>query len=182
MRELWLVRHGETVWNAEHRLTGWADPPLTARGADQARNLGVFLRERSYDAVWSSDLLRARHTAELAFGRAREDARLREIDFGELDGLDWHSLDRSWRDLLLHRFDDFHPPGGESAAAFSRRVVEFVDQLSPGRHLVFTHGGVVRLLLRLMGQDQFLPNASVATLSWDERAVLSVRPCPEVRP
>ncbi len=174
MRELWLVRHGETVWNAEHRLTGWADPPLTTRGEGQARDLGSFLRERTYDSVWSSDLQRARHTAELAFGTPSEDTRLREIDFGELDGLDWHTLDASWRSMLLERFDEFDPPGGEHAAEFTRRVVEFVEELPPGRHLVFTHGGVVRLLLRLLGQDQFLPNASVACLQWDQRSVLSV--------
>lgn len=174
MRELWLVRHGETVWNAEHKLTGWADPPLTPKGEEQARQLRDFLGQRSYDSVWSSDLQRARHTAELAFGRPSEDARLREIDFGELDGLDWHTLDTELRDALLQRFDDFHPPGGEHASDFTRRVVAFVEELPPGRHLLFTHGGVVRLLLRLLGQDQFLPNASVACLGWDERAILSV--------
>jgi probable phosphoglycerate mutase len=175
MRELWLVRHGETVWNAEHKLTGWADPPLTPKGEEQARALCEFLSEQSYDSVWSSDLQRARRTAELAFGTPNEDRRLREIDFGELDGLDWHTLDATWRDSLLQSFDEFHPPGGEHASDFTRRVVEFVEELPPGRHLVFTHGGVVRLLMRLLGQDQFLPNASVACLRWDERAVLSVR-------
>ncbi len=175
MRELWLVRHGETVWNAEHRLTGWADPPLTELGERQARGLCDFLREQSYDAVWSSDLERAWRTAELAFGIPRRDPRLREIDFGELDGLDWRTLDACWRDGLLHRFDEFHPPGGESTGRFTERVLDFIEELPSGRHLVFTHGGVVRLVLRLLGQDQFLPNASVACLRWDERAVLSVR-------
>lgn len=170
------MRHGETVWNAEHKLTGWADPPLTPRGETQARSLVDLLGQQSYDAVWSSDLQRARRTAELAaFGAPTEDARLREIDFGQLDGLNWHTLEPSWREVLLDRFDDFHPPGGEHASVFTRRLVEFVEELPAGRHLIFTHGGVVRQLMRLVGQDQFLPNASVVHLHWDDRAVISVR-------
>ncbi|MEW6278114.1 MAG: histidine phosphatase family protein [Candidatus Eremiobacterota bacterium] len=174
MRTLWVVRHGETVWNAEHRLTGWSDPPLSQRGEEQARSLRSLLTSEVFDAVWSSDLVRALRTAELAWGEARGDHRLREIDFGELDGADWRTLDARWRDLLLQDFDRFQAPQGEHASEFTRRVVEFVEQLPPGRHLVFSHGGVLRLLLRLLGQDQFLPNASVARILWDRREVVHI--------
>jgi broad specificity phosphatase PhoE len=65
--EVWLVRHGETPWNALGRLTDWSDVPLSARGEAQALALAPFLAAERFDGVVSSDLSRAVQTARLAF-------------------------------------------------------------------------------------------------------------------
>lgn len=79
MVRVWLVRHGETRWNTERRLQGISDIELSDRGREQAEQLRLRLGGRSFDAVWSSDLLRAVETAEIIFGGPRIDARLREL-------------------------------------------------------------------------------------------------------
>ena len=88
--ELWLVRHGETLWNREGRLLGWTDLPLTAEGEAQARRLKGALPSLP---AFSSDLLRARQTAELAGFSPRLYPELREIHFGALEGALWETLD-----------------------------------------------------------------------------------------
>ena len=74
--ELWLVRHGETLWNREGRLLGWTDLPLTPEGEARARALKGLL---PLLPAYSSDLLRARRTAELAGFRPEATWALREI-------------------------------------------------------------------------------------------------------
>lgn len=86
-----LARHGETDWNREHRWQGHADPPLNARGHAQAGALAKQLAPASPRAVYSSDLGRARATAEAVAERigvtVSLDPRLREVDVGEWSGL-----------------------------------------------------------------------------------------------
>lgn len=163
---LYLARHGETTWNRERRLAGWADVPLTERGRQQARELGQRLQGEAFDQLWSSDLQRAINTARLATGQEpRQDARLREIDFGQLDGLPWPSLEERWR-LALTAYDSFQAPGGESLEQLDARLRGFLEELPAGRHLLCAHGGVLRHLLRQVGEDRFMPNCTLACLRW----------------
>lgn len=171
--ELWLVRHGQTPRSRDGRLAGWVDTPLTATGADQARALHAQLADTGFAGVWSSDLRRAVRTARLAGFEPRRDRRLREISFGRLEGASWAHLEARTKDALL-RFEGFAPPGGESLTDLRRRVLGFLAELSPGRHLVFAHGGVIRMLTRDVGYDAFLPTGSVAALDWTGRRLLSV--------
>lgn len=173
MKELWLVRHGTTEWNASGKIQGHADIPLNALGEEQARAVGQKLSEVPFDAVWSSDLGRARRTAQLAgFLRAQPDARIRELDFGGCEGLTWDELDGLTRDDLM-AYEGFHAPSGESTAQLTARVTEFVDSLPEGRHLLFTHGGVVRALLHECGEGPtHLANGSVTRIAWDARKKL----------
>jgi broad specificity phosphatase PhoE len=83
---LWLVRHGATDWSDAGRLNGWTDVPLNERGRLQARSLAERLAGRQFAAVWSSDLMRAIETAQLAVGEPVPDGRLRELGFGSLEG------------------------------------------------------------------------------------------------
>lgn len=146
--EIWLVRHGETLWNAQGRITGWSDVPLTERGEAQARALFPLLAADRFDSVVASDLSRAVQTARLAYGEPqRQLPELRELDFGGLEGLPWADLAEPHRVALL-AFEGFQAPGGESTARLRSRVYGFFEGLAPGRHLAFTHGGVLRLLLR----------------------------------
>lgn len=170
-----MVRHGQTLWNAQGRLTGWADVPLSPLGREQARRLGVWLQRERFDRVVASDLQRAVETAHLAYAEPEERLwALREIDFGELDGLLWAELPEEHRQALL-RFDGFQAPGGESVEGFRSRVHAALSALPEGRLLVFTHGGVLRLVLRELGQEAFLPPCSVVGVDWEAQRLLFVR-------
>lgn len=170
--EVWLVRHGETVWNAEGRLTGWSDVPLSALGKAQARALSYFLTATPFDCVFSSDLQRAVHTAHLAYGKTEHQLTiLRELNFGLLEGMRWSDLAEPYQTALL-AFDGLQAPGGESTADFRARIYAFLETLPPGRHLVFSHGGVLRLILRDLGQDQAVLPCVVAGVDWTKRKLL----------
>jgi probable phosphoglycerate mutase len=171
-RELWLVRHGETPASRGRLLAGWEDVPLTEHGEDEARALRGVLEGRSFDGVWCSDLRRAVTTARLAWaGEASPDRRLREMSFGALEGRPWDTLDTRWQEAMI-RFEDFAPPEGETFDALRRRVMDFVAGLAPGRHLVFTHGGVLRLLAREVGEDHFVPTGSLLVVDWEGRRIV----------
>jgi probable phosphoglycerate mutase len=170
--ELWLVRHGETPASRERRLAGWTNVCLTEEGERQALALRPRLAGRSFESVWSSDLERARRTAALAWGEVPCDVRLREMSFGTLEGRSWDGLDVTIQETMI-RFVDFTPPGGESFGALRERVLGFVAGLAPGRHLLFTHGGVVRLLSREVGEDRFVATGTLLVIDWSARRLLS---------
>ena len=73
------------------------------------------------------------------------------------------------------RFEGFRAPGGESYEALHARVHAFVDGLPPGRHVLFTHGGVVRLLAREVGEDRFVPTGTLLVVDWDARRLVARR-------
>ena len=171
-RELWLVRHGETPASRGRTLAGSTNVPLTERGEEQAAALRPLLAGQPFDGVWSSDLLRALTTARLAWGEPSQDRRLRELSFGELEGADYMTMDPRVQEGLK-RFEGFAAPGGESFDELRARVMSFVDELPPGRHALFTHGGVVRLLSRELGEDRFVPTGTLLVADWDARRLLS---------
>ena len=158
-----LVRHGATSWSEAGRLCGWTDVALSPAGRARASALAPRLGRRGFDGVWSSDLSRALETARLAAGEPVADARLREIDFGDLEGCRWDQLDASTREALLG-FDGFRAPGGGSAGDLRARAASFVGNLPPGRHLVVTHGGVIRALLRERGCERRVEPGGLAVV------------------
>ena len=138
-----LIRHGQTTTNAQGLLVGRSDPPLTARGRQQALDLRPWLA--GVEEVWSSPLHRARETAALAMPDlpARECAAVIEVDYGVLDGSPLSVVSaEEWR-----QFEADHEiaiGGGESLAAVDRRVHALLDELlgerasllhQPERHL-----------------------------------------------
>lgn len=172
MVRVWLVRHGETRWNTERRLQGISDIELSDRGREQAEQLRLRLGGRSFDAVWSSDLLRAVETAEIIFGGPRIDARLRELDFGDLDGLTWSDLGKEGRAAMLE-LDSFVAPNGESVADMRARLLSFLNNLPPGDHLAVTHGGVVRLISEMCGAPAYPGHCEVTVINWTDHKLLS---------
>ena len=172
--ELWLVRHGETACSRDGVLAGWTDVPLTAVGVAQAEAVRPLLAGERFAGAWSSDLQRTVATARFAWGEATADPRLREINFGEFEGRAWASLDAAVRSEIAN-FSGFHPIGGETFEKAFERVDGFLAALPPGRHLLFTHGGVIRLLTRAAGQDGFVPTGTLVGLDWTRRAVLFKR-------
>ena len=172
--EVWLVRHGETPRSAARRLAGWADVPLTDPGCEQARALRPVLAGVAFDGVWASDLQRAVTTARLAWGEPRTDHRLRELNFGDLEGEAYEALAPETGAALM-RFLEFEAPGGESVARLEARASDFLGSLPAGRHLVFTHGGVIRALCRSLGIDRFVPTCTVVAVDWSGRRLLFER-------
>ena len=143
--ELLLVRHGESAWNAEHRLQGQADAPLSEAGRDQASALVPLLSGLDLAGVVSSDLERARETAELAGHPGfTSDPRWRERGMGAWEGV--LERDLAPADLAAFRDRDEPAPEGETWEAFAARVGGAIEDLAGrgGSWLVFTHGGCVR--------------------------------------
>jgi probable phosphoglycerate mutase len=154
-----FVRHGETAWNALRRIQGHLDLPLNANGIAQARALANSLLGETFGALYSSDLERARHTAEAVAHVLHLPVRvlpaLRERNFGVFQGLTFEECTRRYpaeHARLRARDPDFAIPGGESLGQFSRRVLDSVAELAlrhPGAQvLVATHGGVLDMLYR----------------------------------
>ncbi len=154
---LFLVRHGETDWNAQGRWQGQTDVPLNPRGREQAREVALRLRGEGIRAVASSDLLRARDTAAIvAAGLGlmvnHVDAALRERRFGSFEGLTRDEAAARFPEAWARHLADPGPapPGGESRDELLGRLLPAVSaavaQL-PGPLLVVMHGGSMRALL-----------------------------------
>jgi probable phosphoglycerate mutase len=164
VRRIWLLRHGSTASNEQGRFLGWADEDLSAAGRAEAIRLRLTLSDIEPDHVWASDLRRAVETARLAVGEPRVDERLRELDFGELEGKTWFDCTPVVR-AALERFEGFRAPGGESLDQLRSRVHSFVDELGAGKHLIVTHGGVIRLLMREAGEENGILPGGLVELS-----------------
>lgn len=162
--QLWLVRHCATDWSDAGRFNGWTDVPLNEGGRIGARSLRAGLAGTDFDGVWSSDLSRCLDTARLAgWPKAIPDRLLRELDFGALEGLTWDECSASDREGLLD-FDSFAAPDGETTAQLRARVRKFTEQLTPGVHLVFTHGGIIRALVRERASDRAVATGDLVTI------------------
>ena len=143
-----LVRHGQSTYNAQARLQGQADPPLSDAGRAEAELLKAALDGFEADRVLTSDLQRASETAAiLGYPDARRDTRFREIDVGAWSGRPLTEFpdgsEPAWRGGQLRA------PDGERWPEFQSRVGEAVDELlaAGGPWLVVCHGGVVRAAL-----------------------------------
>ncbi len=176
-RELWLIRHGETTRSAAGEIAGWSDPPLTDRGRREAESLAARLEGQVFDGVYSSDLQRCRTTAALAWGEAKPDPRLRELNFGIFEKKAFTEVDPElYRQVA--EFRSFEIPGGESLSIFRGRLREFVEELNAGKYLLFIHGGVIRALCRDAGLDRFVPTGTLVRLDYDCGRILSVEEGP----
>lgn len=162
---LLLVRHGATTNNLEARFTGQSDVSLSPLGERQAEALGRRLASEKLDAVISSDLSRARATAEAIVRHSwlpiTIDQDLREISLGEWEGLTYAEVvERDPVRAAEWQADSLHvsPPGGETAYEFRDRLVRALDRWRatyPDAVIVWvTHGGVIGVLLcHLLGMD-----------------------------
>jgi probable phosphoglycerate mutase len=163
MTEIWFIRHGETDWNRTRRIQGWKDIPLNDAGELQAQRLAERLEREAqhqpFNALYSSDLQRAHHTAlpvaERLTMRVRTEPGIRERSYGVLEGLDTitsEQLAPEARAAWKSRDPDRAIEGGESLGQFRTRILSTVEDLAvrhrDERVLVFTHGGVLDILWR----------------------------------
>ena len=86
--KIYITRHSLTTWNEEKRLQGWKNSDLTKQGLEDAKRLGNYLKNQSFDGIYSSPLKRAKETAQLIFPNKTiiEDDRLKEMNFGDYEG------------------------------------------------------------------------------------------------
>ncbi|MEO8971847.1 MAG: histidine phosphatase family protein [Ktedonobacteraceae bacterium] len=156
---LLLVRHGLTLSNVQGRYTGQSDVPLTEVGERQAEAVGKRLATETLDVIVSSDLQRARDTAN-AIARHHnlpvwEDADLREASLGEWEGLTYREVSTLYRELVLQRREDpnLSAPGGESVIQIRDRVARararWQSQYPNSTMVWVTHAGVIEVSLCL---------------------------------
>ena len=164
MTILVLIRHGQSVWNATNRFTGWTDVELSQKGEIEAATAGEQLADVRFDVVHTSALIRAQRTAEIVMSKNRvsgeiptkQDERLNERHYGDLQGLnkaetaEIHGAEqvRIWR-----RSFDVPPPGGESLEMTAERTIPyFVEEIMPDLDsgmnvLVAAHGNSLRSIV-----------------------------------
>ncbi len=156
--KLYLVRHGQTDWNIDHRIQGSTDIPLNDTGIKQAEELAKQLKGKQFDAIYSSPLTRARQTAQILTGRDDLilDEDLRERYFGELEGkhVDWSQIgDDLDRRLNLKVYG--MEPVNDMLARTNRFVERIKSQYGPDVEiLIVAHGGILRILhYSIVGYD-----------------------------
>jgi probable phosphoglycerate mutase len=177
-RRLYVARHGETDWNVDGRWQGRTDVPLNDRGRAQARELAERLRAEKIASVVSSDLSRARETAEIVAGAlgarfAYADERWNERAFGIFEGLTREECAErhpdEWR--VWSADPRVAPSGAETYEALASRVVAAIDRAldldAPA--LIVTHGGSLRALLRTVNGavSEPIPNGAVYVVTHD---------------
>lgn len=188
------VRHGETAWNVDTRIQGQMDIELNDKGRWQAQCVAQALAERSLDAVYSSDLLRAHATAQAIASRSAKPLEvqthigLRERGFGVFEGHTYAAISERWPEEARRwriREPDFAPGGGESPLQVMARVSQTVNEIA-ARHmgqqiLLVSHGGVLDMLYRLATHQSVsaprtwdLGNAAINRLLWTRGALTLV--------
>ena len=172
MSKLILIRHGQSVWNAENRFTGWTDVDLSEKGVKEAEEAGNELRNQVIDIIHTSDLIRAKRTAEIVIRAnvsskdtvTKSDWRLNERNYGALQGLnkaetaEEHGAEqvRIWR-----RSFDVAPPEGESLEMTAKRTIPYFEEeilpdLESGVNvMVSAHGNSLRsIVMHIEGISQ----------------------------
>ncbi|MDI7493783.1 2,3-diphosphoglycerate-dependent phosphoglycerate mutase GpmB [Cronobacter dublinensis] len=186
MLQVYLVRHGETQWNAERRIQGQSDSPLTEKGEHQAMQVAQRAKALGITHIISSDLGRTRRTAEIiAQGCGCDvilDARLRELDMGILERRHLDTLtdeEEGWRRQLVNGTLDGRIPQGESMQEVSDRMHGALNaclELPEGsRPLLVSHGMALGCLVStILGLPAYaerrlrLRNCSISRVDYQE--------------
>lgn len=182
-----LLRHGETAWNAEKRIQGQTDIELHSRGLAQAAAAARWLSRQPFDALYSSDLLRARQTAERIAGALDLPlsllSSLRERRYGLFEGMTYDEArarhPEDYRAFEVRDPDYAFPAGGESLRDLQERVIGQLRRLAADHPaqvlLLVTHGGVLDVVNRFVRgnsldspRDFLIPNAGINWLSVKE--------------
>ena len=159
-----LVRHGQSIWNAQNRFTGWTDVELSEKGIDEAEEAGRQLSHINFGVVHTSDLIRAQRTAKIIMELneasdgtiTKNDWRLNERHYGSLQGLNKEETAQKYGADLVHswrRSFDIPPPEGESLEMTAERTIpyfneEIVPDLQNGSNvLISAHGNSLRSIV-----------------------------------
>ncbi len=159
-----LLRHGQSVWNAENKFTGWTDVDLSPKGEKEAELAGKKLSEIKFDVVHTSELIRAQRTAKIVISQNKysdkpithHDQRLNERHYGSLQGLDKDETRQKFGAEQVHiwrRSFDIPPPDGESLEMCAKRTLPYLNEeiepdLQSGKNvLVAAHGNSLRSIV-----------------------------------
>jgi phosphoserine phosphatase len=164
--ELFLVRHGETAWNAQRRFQGQSDVALSERGRLQAAAIASALASIPFNHAYASDLQRASETAQAIVAKrgltVHLDVRLREFDFGAWEGLTWTQIVELWPEVeqrLTTQPRRYEPVGGERFEHVVARVRAFLSELfasvTTGYALVVTHAGALHAMMETLAPKGF---------------------------
>jgi len=185
--DLYLIRHGQTDWNAKQRIQGTTETSLNEIGREQARKLGRDFSDLCVGAIYTSPLKRAKETAEIIgsfHGCAIfEDPMLHEGKFGELEGITVPEFHKKYAKEIKRRhglssqerIHHKYTPGGESIQEIASRVVPSLHRIARGHIgenvIVVTHGFVMRSLLMVIGEfderEILVSNAGMLHLKGD---------------
>lgn len=191
MLQVYLVRHGETEWNAARRIQGQSDSPLTAKGLFQARQVAERVRKEGITHVITSDLGRTRHTAQIiadACGcEVIEEPRLRELHMGVLetrilDGLT--EQEEVWRKQMVDGSPQGRIPEGETMTELATRMRAALDNClnlpAGSKPLLVSHGiALGSLISTILGLPAYaerrlrLRNCSLSRVDHQESAWLA---------
>ena len=164
MVTLVLIRHGQSIWNAENKFTGWTDIGLSEKGIKEAQDAGKKLEDVAFDVVHTSALIRAQKTAEIIIENNKKskdipvykDKRLNERHYGSLQGLNKKETAEKYGAEQVHiwrRSFDIPPPDGESLKMNAERTIPYfkenvVEDLKNGKNvLVSAHGNSLRSIV-----------------------------------
>ncbi len=185
--EIILIRHGETEWNAQQRMQGHSNSELSAVGREQIQALGRWMKNESFDHIYSSDSLRARQTAEAITQHSGHtlqiDQRLREKNLGVFEGLTSEEAKERFPEvyrLFKTAGANYVIDKGESTQQLLDRALQFLEEIRlkhPEKRVVLvTHGGVVRVLIKhtlglsVGSPTRFLiKNTGLFRLVWNEK-------------
>ena len=164
-RNLILVRHGQSEWNAKNLFTGWKDPGLTDQGVSEAKNAGKLILEQNieFDVMYTSMLSRAQKTGDIILGILNhkeipiiKNEALNERHYGSLAGLNKDDARKKWGQEQVHiwrRSFDIPPPDGESLKDTADRVLPYFETeimpkvISGSSILIAAHGNSLRALI-----------------------------------
>ena len=156
---IYVVRHGETEWNAINKVLGRTDIPLNDRGIEQAEEMARSLKDIKIDVFLCSPLSRARQTADAISGETgmpyKTDDRLIEHDFGVFEGV--NRFDAEYQKAKREYFVRY--PGGESFFDLAARVYPLIKKKKKKNALLVTHGGICRIIRSYfedMGNEEFV--------------------------
>ena len=164
MTTLVLIRHGQSLWNAENKFTGWTDIGLSEKGIEEAEEAGKKLENVPFDVVHTSALIRAQKTAEIIIKKNKKskkipvykDKRLNERHYGSLQGLNKKETAEKYGAEQVHiwrRYFDVPPPDGESLKMNAERTIPYfkeniIQDLKKGKNvLVSAHGNSLRSIV-----------------------------------
>jgi broad specificity phosphatase PhoE len=158
--KIFVVRHGETDSNKNHKLMGQTiDEPLNTEGIKQVNDLTKNIQMSDFDIIFTSTLKRARQTAEIIANKIKvpiiESREILERDFGSMTGKSWEEMDNIVENINFKKTDraqkyDYRPYGGESVEDVKIRTLNFIENLknkySNKKVLIVAHGGIVKII------------------------------------
>ena len=174
-----LIRHGQTVWNILNKLQGQCNSPLTEKGIEEAQKTHRIIHKEHYDAIYCSDLGRAKQTAQYAlsadqYAEVIFSGYLREQSFGDFGGMLRSDLKKNTQDFNnLYYNNTYIPPNGESIEQLKTRIrlcLAYAKTHHKGQHiLAISHGNFIKYFHNIIGEEGVHPgNTSISRVIFYE--------------